>query len=247
MKINNISFGSGYTKAIERKVKNTDIKKTEESLEKDGIYADFQGSKEIAQCTEQTVKIFKAFNVGLPLGVFAKNFDTSPFDSNIHGKADIKGNIFFNSESFKNLKFLDYVATIAREKHLVPTGHFMGVFLHEFSHMANFRKFSQNKSSFTQLSDIQGIYAPLKLKKYILEKDGYYLPAEDMAEVFAYSMEKRIADTLDEKTMLPKTNPFEDLYSKSQKTKEEAVFNEILKSIYEGDLKRLNFNLRLFH
>ena len=122
----------------------------------------------------------------------------------------------------------------------------MGVFLHEFSHIANFRKFSQNKSNYVQLSDIQNISAPLKLKKYILEKDGYYLPSEDMAEVSAYSMEKRIADALDEKTMLPKANPFEDLYSKSEKTKKESVFNEILKSIYEGDLERLNFNLGYF-
>ena len=243
MKINNLSFGSGYTKSFEEKVRTTNIKSVIEELNKDGINAYFQDSKEIAACALQAVKIFKMLNVGLPRRIFAeKNYF-------VPGRAMTDGTVSFSNVIFYDLKEFDLKATNERKEHLIPTGHFLAVFLHELSHIANFTKLNLLSTTPRKIKDIpiNIPYVPLEMEEYIFEHDGYHLPEESMLEVFAHSMEKRIADSLDKKTLLPKTNPFKELYSKKYTNKKDSLFNEMLKNIYEGDLENLKKNLNQFY
>ena len=242
----NIAFRSNLTFDFYKKVQETDIKQTEKELDKFQIYAKFDDSKEVAACTLQTVKIFKALNIPLPISVQVTDFNKNEWVSNLHGTADTLGNIRFNKSTFNDIEFFDYIATKARERHLIPTGHFLGVFLHEFSHIANFTNMKGRKTKALQVEDFKQVNVPLKMQDYILNTDGYYLPNKNLAELFAYTMEKRLGESLDEDTFLPHNNPFQELYIREYSKISDAKFNRILKSIYEGNIEDAKSHLRYF-
>ena len=93
------NFCAHLTKKFYKDMIKADIKETEKELADYGIQADFQDSKEVAACTLQAAKIFKALNAGLPKKVITIN--TSPkAEENPLGMAATNGTISFNKTLF---------------------------------------------------------------------------------------------------------------------------------------------------
>ena len=248
MQINNIgnnrvSFGSHLTKSFLKVIENTDVKAVEKNLLKSGIKADFKGNKNIASCVEQTVKIFKALNLDLPKQVTALKMPLVNGKS-VNGSANIKLKVQFNTDIFNDMKWYDELNTMGRQQNLVSTDHFLMTFLHEFIHNDNFCKMKKfNKGDLQDIfNKINSMTPSYKTDDYILKKFRFY-PQRNFFEIFADVMTSKIAKVLDNKTLMPKSNPFTEItgsLSNSKLSQKDICLNRILKSIYTGDVKSLS-------
>lgn len=239
---NNIKFGSHLSKKFLNIIADTDPKKVEKMLYEIGIDANFYGNKTIAACTLQAVEIFKNLNLSLPKKVVAQKIFYSNTTSPVNGMANTKGFIAFNPDMFYDIKHFDKINNIGRKEKLVSTSHFLSTFIHEFIHHDNFEFIKKNQKLIDiapLIKEIKKFDVNLDLENYVIKKYDYY-PNRKYLELFAEIMTNKIAKSLDNKSFIPKYNPYNDIINSSNiNSKKEKNFNEVLKIIYTGDFKNL--------
>lgn len=150
----------------------------------------------------------------------------------------------------RNWENIDNISDYKFENGSLSTSNFLGIFLHEFSHLAHeemlLNKFNGSKlaknleqtKNLKQIDEFQKRYAS-KLS------DICVYAKTDPFEAIACHMSKIIADCIDNETLMPKTNPFlsspyEDLTISqkikffNKKRKNDLSLEEILRNFWNG-------------
>ena len=243
-----VKFGSHLTKNFRNIIEKTNPAQVEKTLGQMGISADFQNSKPIAACTMQTVNIFNTLNLSVPKRIVTLDI---PVRGNkvINGIANPNFKIGFNTNAFYDFEIYNKISDIERKEKFAPTDHFLVAFLHEFAHNENFSniKKANNRNYSKVFTEINNLQPGADIDDFILKRYGFY-PRNNFIEIFADVMTNRIANSLDNKTLLPNKNPFTEILSDSANQNlplKERNLNRILRDIYFGDyesLKRANIN-----
>ena len=157
----------------------------------------------------------------------------------------------------KNLHSYEEFLEDRRKAHVSPTAHVLGCFLHEFAHIQNFSNMEKlGRSPNEIVSKIRKIPISEKLREYISNRYDYDFRRDNLLDLFAEIVEKRLADGLDSETLLTNKNPFSELkFSEitplrkqkySNECDRDIIFNRLLNGIYEGDLKKIKDNYSYF-
>ena len=232
---NKISFGAGWTRAVEKQIEKCDVAEIVQRLAKQGIESDFKNNKIIAWCSDQVIRIFNTLNkkyklnLDLPKAIFVEDFATL----NIPNKGDrglcnwhpahlfsspdkITGErtVLLNSFDSQlestppNLQWLfrwEQIDTITEQAY--KEGKISSNhFLHFFIH--EFCHSAHNGHLYRQLGSKEMLKKLRGLETLENLEKGHPL------EVLANEMAKKIQDSLDD-SFSPKYNPFQNaLYPK---------------------------------
>lgn len=226
------SFGAGLTKNVVSGLSNIKTEKVADEFK--SVYkidADFGQNPVIAACTALCADIFECLSkqFKLPFNATPKRLRVyNPDDlikpTNTLGfcipdtKLVLKSeppfelrSIFFAQHEL-SLKELDNIAEQKYSEGLISSNHFLHEFIHEWSHNIHldslYKKFGYEgacpygkKMYFKNNQNNSGLDIISKMQEQIPN------PFEIVAETYS----KLICNSLDEKTLLPKKNPFEDL------------------------------------
>lgn len=235
MKINSInnqncSFGSGVTPHIAKEINNCNTKEVAMKFAHEGIPADFNLNKVFAYCSSKSFDIIKFLNdkynlkLQFPSGIYVDDFNKMNFLSSSHyGMTTVldsmiyddslavypKHTIFFNDMFVKDAKNFDIKTDHMFDYGNQPSSFFLTPILHEFAHVIFNSHLLDKYSEEDYAKHVFNRNIPprqvQKIKKNICAYAG-----TDVFEAVACDMSKRIVNSLDETTLLPKYNPFEN-------------------------------------
>ena len=224
----NPTFGYGITRQIAKEIQRCDIAKIQKEFRKNNIPTDFQGEKFFAYCSLKCLNLIKhlnsmyKLNLGLPKGVFVKDFVKigDELEDAFGATATVPttayendntiypiGTVFFDKREHYTMNEYDIMSDMLYESGDQPSPFFLHLTLHEFAHAAHIDHLLNNfnvKEYVKKLisDDIPNEYIPL-IKNHVCE-----YATTDVFEAVACDMSKRIVEYIDEKALIPTSNPF---------------------------------------
>jgi hypothetical protein len=252
-KNSSIFFTAGF-KHLEGIIARTDMNRVSRQFEKLGIQTDFQNNKIVAASSGFTANIFMKLGLPLPTGLYVRDlsklFGPKQADScavclpdNMKGY-EIRSVIFNSSKDWQDI---DATTEYCKSHNHWATNHFLNVFLHEFNHNAHIdhlykkygyygldKRYKLNpKYSTGGLSIISELnkHCNIDTTRILVSKGiGEYAAKTRMESVAEY-MTKVIVTSLDQKTAMPRYNPF--VFSQFINGK---TLDEIVTKTWEGIL-----------
>lgn len=271
------NFGAGWSAKIEKEIQNCNIFQVSGTFTKQGIDTDFKDNKVVAWCSLKTLEIFNKLNkkyklkLALPKAIYVEDFTKlKEQDPNEYGlcnwypaylkkrsdKVYSERTILFNSfeSNKKNDNSDEYEWTNINEiterfykDNFLSSGHFLGIFIHEFSHSAHnanlISKFNP-KEFLDKINRFTSWEYSMQYNKTFRELINISKrAAEEPFEAISEDMTKKITDSLDELILLPAKNPFKkSLYPVSPALKtskvnveKNAEASKVLRKIWEGE------------
>lgn len=276
-----INFGAGWSAQVERQISGCNVSAISDIFERQGIKTDFKGNKVIAWCCLKTLEIFNELNqkyklkLALPKAIYVEDFsELLEQDPKEYGICNFypgylkKGSeqvysertVLFNSfESSRKVadedgyKWENIDSTIEDlySKGFLSSGHFLGMFIHEFSHSAHnanlliklsSEEFLNKTKIFSDARYLTQFNRRLGKLFSKISKSAESVPFETIAE----DMTRRIATSLDPQKLLPAQNPFyKSLYPVSSirttlqalrtSPQDDEIANKVLRKIWNGE------------
>lgn len=267
------NFHAGLTKQMKQEIASCNIQKISKEFAKNGILTDFKDNKTVAWCSLKCLEIIKNINeqfnlnLGLPRGIFVEDFNKLDIkNKNSIGVCNVfpvdlyKGSsiiipektIFFNELPEEKFFWenIDAHADITKAISISASDFFLDTFLHEFAHAIHEEHLLEKIGS-KKLFDICQKIMTNKFKNKF--NDKYYrtlynnccgYAASHPMEAIACDLSKRIIESLDKNTLLPKTNFTQNSPYRKFSLKEillspikDEKYDQIIRNFWNGKFK----------
>lgn len=224
----NPSFGYGITRQISKEIQRCDIAKIQKEFRKNNIPTNFRGDKFFAYCSLKCLEIIKCLNsmynlnLGLPKGVFVEDFaklddelDDASGATTTRPTTAYKNNntvypigtVFFDNHTHYTTNEYDIMSDMLYESGDQPSPFFLHLTLHEFAHAMHIDNLINNLGTQKYFKKLLSDDIP-KEHLSLIKNNVCDYATTDIFEAVACDMSKRIIDHIDEKTLIPTSNPF---------------------------------------